>query len=176
MIPFVQRDGGSGAWHNYLVRMYLDHPLPVFLGNAHYGYFKELAVFDDPGTATPLKVLPMGLETFRWTFTSSTPAVPHSAAITTVENYQDALEILSMPILGTFTDLGDLYSCAYWEWDMQDATVTHIDVNYQFTKPFRVTGMASWVSAGTLNSENKGAFEMLGVNWRLAYPPIACQF
>jgi hypothetical protein len=177
LIPFVQGVGGAGKWHNYVVRMYLDNDLPIFLGNAYYGYYKERAAFVDPGTATPLKVLRQySLDMFGWTLSASGVPVPHLQALGTVENYQDALEIIGMPILGTMENLGNAHTCAFWDWDMQDATVRHVDATFGFLRPFRSSGMDGWVTLGMLNSGSKSAFEILHVKWSLAFPPRECHF
>ena len=43
LIPFVVSSTGTGKWHNYAARMYLDDPTAVAGGNLIYGYAKELA-------------------------------------------------------------------------------------------------------------------------------------
>ncbi len=174
LIPFVQSKTGSGKWHNYAVRMYLDADIPIWLGNIWYGYFKDKAAFTDPGTATPLSVLrdSDGVQMFSWTFTTVETPIPHSSAVFALENYTDALQIMSMPILGTLQP--GQYNCAYWVWETQGATAKHIDVDFNFVNPFRPTGMNSWL--GAHKSVPKGAFEILGVNWELKFPPFACRF
>jgi hypothetical protein len=113
---------------------------------------------------------------FGWTLTTSDVPVAHLAAIGTVENYRDALEIICMPILGTREDLGNDHTCAFWEWDMQDATVRHIDATFEFLRPFRLSGMNGRATLGMLNSGAKSAFQVLRVKWRLAFPPREFHF
>ena len=174
IVPFVQR-AGSQTWNNYVVRIYLDDPVAMAIGNVPYGYFKELATFSesDSGTVSTVNVVRGGLSVFQWTATALASTFdPHTVALTTLENYQEAIEIFDMPILGT-TVAG--YVCSYWTWTLGAASVRPIDVQFKFQQPFRVSGMAEWVNQGALNSVEKGAFELKNVNWDMRYPPeLAC--
>jgi hypothetical protein len=178
IIPFVQRVGGN-RWHNYIVRIYLDNKPAELIGNWYYGYFKEMATLTEAvaAAAATLEVLHgmTGIKMFQWrAVPASTPFVSSSYAVANLENYQDAMQILTMPILGTL-ELGGAYVCSYWQWDLLSATVRPITVDLEFLEAFRV-GMASWVALGPIKSLDQGAFEIQNIQWRMGYPPVSCTF
>src|SRR5690242_6406154 len=108
---------------------------------------------------------------FGWSLAASGVPIPHLQALGTVKNYQDALEIIGMPILGTLeTPFGNAHTCSFWDWDMQGVTVRHLDTTFGFLRPFRSSGMDGWVALGMLSSGSNSAFEILHVKWRLAFP------
>lgn len=179
LIPFVQHDEGT-KWHNYVVRMYLDNQPAVTAGNQHYGYFKELAALADAvlsPTASTLDVTQSALTVFKWTAEAiSGGFLPSAIAMGTLDNYRHAIEIMKMPLLGTLTTLfGTSYVCSYWDWNLQNAFVKPIKVTSEFVQPPR-TGTTSWVSQGPVMTDEKSAFELAGLVWRMAFPASLCSF
>ncbi len=88
--------------------------------------------------------------------------------MSTLPNYEDAIEIMSMPLLGTLVETGQ-YVCSYWEWSLTAATAASSDVELKFVQPFRM-GMGAWVAQGTVASVPSGAFALQGVAWKLSTP------
>lgn len=180
LIPFVVRQGGT-KWHNYVVRMYLDNNAAVLAGNMYYGYFKEMAAFvetSSSATLADLDVTRSASSVFKWTvdLSASGSFTPSETASTTLANYQHALDIMRMPLLGTI-DLvfTDAYVCSFWDWDVTNLEARPIEVTSQFVQPPR-SGTSSWVSQGAIVSSGTFAFQLRGLVWRLAYPALPCLF
>ena len=154
----------------------MDNEIAETLGNWPYGYFKQLAAFEEmqTGPTHDLDVVRELAQMFEWQATGSLASLPHAAAMSTLPNYEDAIEIMSMPLLGTLVETGQ-YVCSYWEWSLTAATAASSDVELKFVQPFRM-GMGAWVAQGTVASVPSGAFALQGVAWKLRYPPIGCQF
>jgi hypothetical protein len=179
LIPFVRQVGGT-KWHNYVVRMYLDNLPAVQIGNQYYGYFKELAVLTETSTTATLSQLEVnqGPQTnFQWTAETPSGSFVSSASATgTLDNYKHAIDIMRMPLLGTLTTLLlPTYVCSFWDWNLQNADVRPVEVTSQFVQPPR-SGTTSWVGQGAIVSDEKFAFEIHGLVWQLAYPPVPCSF
>lgn len=176
LVPFVQRLNHL-RWHNYVVRMYLDNDDAIQIGNLYYGYFKQRAVLTEVAPTVTLSELDVtrSLQTvFEWTAQNPSGGfVPSTSAMATLDNYQDAIEIMSMPLLGTL--FGTAYICSYWDWNLQNADVRSIKVTSRFLQPPRA-GTASWVSQGPVASDEKFAFEIRGLVWQMAFPALPCSF
>jgi hypothetical protein len=173
LVPFVQRAGHS-RWHNYVVRIYLEDFWAMLLGNQHYGLQKLLATFSE--TDADFGVIRDSVAVFASESAPSAAWQDDAAAATTLANYQQMKQILSMPILGTLTMvLGKPYVCSYFEWDFTGARVRPISTKSQFLQAF-TTGMSSWVNLGILQSVPDGAWQLEKFRWRMAYPPFACEF
>lgn len=123
LIPFVQKDGGSSKWHNYIVRMYLNWQLGVDVGIAYYGYQKRLATFGTealPPLTSTSPTPPGSVQMSACSPTSATSgcsassngkqftarmlgvgAWGPSSSLDSLDSYQAMKSILSMPVLGT---------------------------------------------------------------------------
>lgn len=173
LLPFVQKVGGT-LWHNLIVRIYLDDLAPLYLGNLYYGTMKEEATFLE--TATTFDVERNGTPWFTASFSTAGPWMAGSAAVTGLPNYAALQYILEMPVQGTLTYApGTPPSCAYFEWSYGAATVRPVSGKLRFLQPPQV-GAASWPGLGTLSSVPDGAWELQGIRWRLAFPPVQCVF
>jgi len=160
--------------------MYLDNAQAVQIGNLYYGYFKEMAVLSETASTSTLSELDVAqgsATVFKWTAdTSSGSFVPSTSATGTLYNYQHAIRIMSMPLLGTVsTVLGPIYTCSFWDWNLQNTEVRPVEVTSQFVQAPR-SGTTSWVSQGPMVSDETFAFQVQGVVWQLAYPPLPCSF
>lgn len=177
-VPFVVR-GADTRWHNYVVRMYLNHWIPVFGGEA-FGYAKVLARLDrsqaGAGAATHHTGSTEDLATtwFEADIDPPTPnpAPPSNTAVPPLPRWNDVRRILEMPFLGIRPDT--LEACSYWEMDFANATVERTAVRHRVVTSFR-QGMEAWPNFGTLHSADNGAFSMSNVRWRLATLPILAQ-
>ncbi len=72
LIPFVQHTNGP-RWHAFVVRIYLDNEIAETLGNWPYGYFKQLAAFEEmqTGPTHDLDVVRELAQMFEWQATGS---------------------------------------------------------------------------------------------------------
>lgn len=174
LVPFVQKTGKS-RWHNYVVKMYLNDFVATVLGNQFYGYQKQMAAFDAIGN--DFNVYLQGIQMFESEAAPVDPWTPYATALPTFNNLSDALEIVSMPILGTLVLVPTKpYTCSYFEWDMTAAEIRKMSSSHDYNKPFVAPQMDPWVALGTLTSVSDGAFEVRKVQWRLAFPAKACSF
>jgi hypothetical protein len=168
-IPFVQKTGQTGAWHTYIVRMYLDHQAAV-TGGIPYAYKKVLASIEWTGRYARVWESPGGdlLEgDFRW----GAKWYDGNAALLSVPNFQDMVNIMSTEILG---HNGIIPICSQFEWNFDRARVAKAYSTYTMKQPFRVD-MGSWPALSPFKNVNNGAVVMRGLRWRLA-SQIACRF
>jgi hypothetical protein len=170
VVPFVLRANGT-LWHNYVVRMYLNHIIPVFGGNELYGYAKELARLDHAqnGGAVQHTVTSEDMLTTWFRDAIDVTAQPTTAsAAANLPRWNDVQKILEMPFLG-IRSTDNAFVCSYWELDYSSATIEATVSRHQVVTKFR-PGMEPWETMGTVRSAPDGAFTMSQVRWRLAWP------
>src|SRR5262249_49482129 len=172
VVPFVQKDGSS-HWHNYVARIYLDDLPALYVGNLYYGMMKEEANFTE--TTTTLDVYRNGVHWFQASFSSTATWTPSAVATTSLPNYRALLTMLEMPVQGTLTYLGGQPVCSYFEWNCDDVQVRPISSQVRFLEPLQ-TGVTSWPALGTVSGVSDGAWELQGLRWRMAFPPLDCEF
>lgn len=173
LIPFVQQGSSGTRWHNYVVHIYLDDFWAMWVGNQYYGLHKEQAVLTD--NPPDYDVYRETDHVFHATFTALGALTSNSMAAT-LPNFQAAKEILSMPVLGTITSFpGNPYVCCYFEMDYSSGDVQPISSQVEFLEEFE-PGMSAWKTANAIPSVADGAFEIRNVRWRMAFPPLSCQF
>lgn len=168
-VPFVVKANGT-LWHNYVVRMYLNHIIPVFGGNELFGYQKVLARLDQSqqGSFVRHTVTSEDLATTWFRDDVDLPAgQPSPAGAAALPRWDEVRKILEMPFLGVRPD--EVMVCSYWELDYSNATVAPTASRHQVVTKFR-DGMEPWETMGTLRSARNGAFSMSQVRWRLAWP------
>ena len=177
LVPFVLATNGT-LWHTFVVRMYLDDPTAIWIGNTFFGYAKE------PGTAQESGGELGGIDVtvrdssgtakFHAATEPTGPARPDAQATATVPNYEAIKTILAMPIVGKHQTLG--FVCSYFELDFKTATVAPLKSTHEFLTPF-VPAMADWVSLGTVSGVPDGAVGIRNVDWRIEQPPAPpCKF
>jgi hypothetical protein len=170
IVPFVVRGKGSSLWHNYVVRMYLNHQIPVDLGNQFFGYAKELAQLDRTQISGVVqhKVSSPDLVTTWFLDDIDVPgqwgAMPGVAS--TLPRWDDIRKILEMPFLGMRSAV---LICSYWELEYANATLAATASRHRVVTKFR-SGMEDWETMGTLLSAQDGAISMRNVRWRLEWP------
>jgi hypothetical protein len=180
IIPFVQKTNHT-RWHNYVVRMYLDDIGAEILGNLFYGYQKKRANFKeiDSNASAIFEVIREELNIFKATVTvPPEQALSHRAAVRDLPNYQDAMEIFKMPVLGKLTLYPTKpYVCSYFVWGLRSADVKPIDSQNEFLQPFTqsVNEWVDWLNRN-ISSVEEGAFEIRNLKWRLRFPPRQCRF
>jgi hypothetical protein len=177
LVPFVQKGDGP-FWHNYVVRMYLNHGIAIRIGNDHFGYAKEF------GTLCERDIDPHRSEVkvsdrrktlkfrARSTFTGSWRRSANARA--ELPHYPSIMTILAMPVVGLHHS-GRLI-CSYFELDDRCAWVAPIESTHEFVDPF-VPAMSSWMGIGPLSNVVNGAVAVRGLQWRIDHPPPAdCRF
>jgi hypothetical protein len=175
LVPFVVHRTGSNRWHTFVVRMYLDDPGAVAIGNTVFGYAKELGELIELGTVPDVKTDVFDARKqmmFASAVRSTGPWQPASAA-TSVPRWTDVQEILKMPIVGNIPILGLV--CSYWEWSYAGAEAAPATGTLRFLRPFQPT-MTDWPALGTVAATDDGAIAIRRVRWRLATIPPACRF
>jgi hypothetical protein len=168
-VPFVVKANGT-LWHNYVVRMYLNHIIPVFGGNELYGYAKVTARLDQSqqGAVVRHTVVSEDLATTWFRDDIDPPAAAATGlAATGPPRWDEVRKILEMPFLGTRPD--GVLVCSYWELDYSGATIATTVSRHQVVTSFR-PGMEPWETMGTLRSADNGAFAISRARWRLAWP------
>ena len=170
LIPFVQKKGESN-WHNYALRMYLDNAQAVFLGNTFYGYARKLGNFVED--TNNLVVSALAGDVVRINAVAVDDWLNHEDADESLPYYRSMLEILQMPVLGRHRDGHNI--CSYFELNPDDALVRKLAAHVEFLSPL-VPAMESWAELGRQASAPDGAFEIRALEWRIQYPPAACQF
>lgn len=174
LIPFVQKKNGNALWHNYVARIYLDDIPAMVAGNQYYGLQKELADFSI--TATAFEVFKSSIGMFRFKPTSTGAAwLDDATATATLRNYATMKQIIAMPILGQLP-VTQQYVCSYFEWDLTvaGARVRTLVGTSEFLQKFR-TGMDGWLGTVFPNVPD-GAWQLEKFRWRMAFPPLVCQF
>ena len=168
LVPFVVKANGT-LWHNYVVRMFLDHIIPVFGGNELYGYAKVLARLDQSqqGAVTTHKVASVDGATTWFSNDIDAPAAPAAATAAPPPRWSDVRKILDMPVLGIRPD--GVMVCSYWEFGGTNATVAATASRHHVITRF-TPGMQAWETLGTLRSAPNGAFAMNQFRWRVAWP------
>jgi hypothetical protein len=162
-IPFVQR-AGSFAWHNYVVRMYLDHEGATKAG-VPYGYQKRLARIEwhgDIARVSALDTTPLFEGTFEW----GGPWRDFVDAQANIPNFSDMVAIMRTRVLGHMF----LGLCSQWEWDFTDARIAPATTSYDMITPFTVK-MKDWPALSPFRSVPDGAVILRGLRWRLGPPP-----
>jgi hypothetical protein len=171
LVPFVQEKTGT-LWHNYVVRMYLDDPNAIWIGNVFFAYAKEPGTSQETGTE--VSEFAGSVQMFHANIQPSGPSQSSAQAETTIPNYQAIQTILSMPIVGRRAS-GELV-CSYFELTYTSAMVTPVQSSHEFLQPF-VSGMSGWTGLGTLSSVANGAVAVQDLNWRIRQPPAPpCRF
>jgi hypothetical protein len=173
-IPFVRKRGGA-LWHNYAVRMYLNHDIAIRIGNKHYAYNKT---WGDIRRCAPRVCVSTRDGTRKFEAKLQIPLgsgwEPSTDAEVSLPNYKAIQTILSMPILGVTPN--DALLCSYFELDYRNAQVMPITSTHAFVRPF-VPGMAEWTTLGSLFNVANGAVRIRNLDWRLQQPPLPrCQF
>jgi hypothetical protein len=178
VVPFVQRQGGP-RWHNYVVRMYLNNGVAIWIGNKHYGYAKEfgtlyeknvdlwtaeLRTFDSDDV---LMFHAQSKRTGSWR--------PSAQAKAEIPNYASIQTILAMPVVGRHETRGLI--CSYFELDDKHARVAPVESIHQFFHCFVPEMSDAWMELGRLSNVVNGAVAVQGLEWRINYPPLAtCSF
>jgi hypothetical protein len=176
LVPFVVGVPGVDRWHNYAVRMYLDYPGPVVIGDVIYAYGKQLASFDQTGALpdvnTQVYFPPYITRYFASDIRSTGPWRSAAVAAASLPRWPDLQEVFAMPVVGWDTLR---FVCSYWEWEYTNAEVAPVTSSHRFVESFRA-GMANWVTLGPLANAPDGAVALRGLRWRLAWPPLRCLF
>jgi hypothetical protein len=186
LIPYTVSTSGT-KWHNYAVRMYLDNPNAVVVGDAIYAYAKQLAFFVIQSTKTKV-LLQFGAPVFECDVVPTGPSVSGAPGSPLPAGFGEIQEIFRMPLVGYFEITPPVqppdfpFSCSYFEWDYTHAQVTPASSLFSFTKEFK-PGMQGWVALGQLANTPDGAFRLSGLRWRLSaelpwvpHQPPSCNF
>jgi hypothetical protein len=172
LIPFVQRRGAAN-WHSLAARMYLDDPVPLLLGNLHYGYAKELATLfgtSADGALIKFETRKATTRYFEADLRHAGDWRTHEEAQATLPNYRDMQMILSMPILGITARRN---VCSYFQWDYSAISIRPMITHHQFLEPF-VDGMGPWTKK-PIDSATEGAIALRNLKWRIGRP-FDCEF
>lgn len=182
-IPYVQRTGGTGGWHTYIVRMYLDNAAAV-AGGTIFGYAKQLGCLDWRGAIVKIWQQPVvcpapppyslvtrslleGSLRFDGSWYDGTVAHNH------IPNLADMIGMVTTKILGKSYSGASI--CSFFEWSLDDARVAKATATHVFQSPWRSSNMGAWPGLGNLANVNDGAVALRGVRWRLG-APTACGF
>jgi len=172
IIPFVVKAGGGSLWHNYVVRIYLDNDVARYIGNLYFGLMKRKANFVE--TSTTVDVNRRGARWFQASASNQGSWMSNVSAEQSLPNWRAVEAILNMPVLGTLIGVpGKPHVCTYFEWHYDQAQVRTVVSQHAFLQPF-TAGVTSWQAQGTLQSVTDGAFEIQGLQGRMAFPPIPC--
>lgn len=173
-VPFVQKMGQSGAWHTYIVRMYLDNQAAVN-GGIPYAYQKVLANIEWQGRHARIwnNIGNDLLEAdFRW----GAKWYDGSEAFQKLPNFQDMVNIMTTEILGYN---GLIPICSQFEWNFDRARVAKAYTSYTMKAPFRAN-MGAWPALSPFDNVKNGAVVLRGVRWRLkpqpAFPIDTCRY
>ncbi len=173
MVPFTLRPGSS-QWHNYVVRMYLDHDIAQEIGEL-FAYRKVIGFVQlDPAHMRRCRVMN---ENGRQTFRSTDRPVPGGFrgptqnARTTLDTFDDIVQVLAMPVLGVNPATGEVI-CSYFELDFAQASVTAAASQASYTSAFLPGTLAGTVR----DTVPGGALLVDDVAWKLQYPPLSCGY
>lgn len=169
-IPFVQRQGKTGAWHTYIVRMYLDNAAAV-AGGLAFGYKKVLTSIEWQGKQARIWQ-PIGGDLLTANFVWGAHWYDGSAAFTNLTNFRDMVSIMTTEILG---HNGLLPLCSHFEWNFDNARVATVSTTYTMNRPFR-NDMSAWPGLSPWVNVADGAVVVRGMRWRLKGLPQACSF
>lgn len=158
-VPFVRRRGGN-ALSTAVSAMYADFFPPVWHGEAHYGYGKQLVVFRDEGplrlslstegcVLLELIVEPRG----PWR-----PAALHDDALVTFVRAATALPMIGWTRQQTFIR-------SSFHWDFGHASVRAADSSVELH-----AGLIAGVSRRSCPDLSDGTLEVRGMSWRLGWP------
>lgn len=178
LIPFVVKQGRS-AWHSFVVRMYLNDPAAIFIGNTYYSYRKAFAAFDetDAGTAKDTLVRPfLEGDVFRSAVGRDGPWLSCCGGAPDIPAFADIRTLLTMPLLGAFVDgAGNPFQtvCSYWEWDFRCAEVAPATSEHVYMAKIE-RGTEGWIGPATAPAG--GAMLVRGLRWRIPLPPEQCLF
>jgi hypothetical protein len=184
LVPFVVRKRGGTLWHNYVVRMYLDHTTAIWIGNEYYAYNKTWGIFDWDQSPRVFASTRDGTRKFeaKLEIPDGFAWEPSKDAEASLPNYKEIKAILSMPMLGATSNTASSATssgqplCSYFELDYTWAQVVPITSTHKFVSEF-VPGMKDWVALGSLSSVENGAVRVRSLEWRLQQPPLpGCQF
>jgi len=169
-IPFVQKVGGSGGWHTYIVRMYLDNQDAV-AGGIPYGYQKILAQLMWTGDSVEVNDV-LGNDLLDGKFIWKNKWYDGNTALSVFPNFQDMVNIMTTEVVG-MTLLGPV--CSSFEWNFGNARVARASTTYTMKNSF-ATGMSSWPAKSPFTNVSSGAIVMRGMRWRLGPPSPGCRF
>ena len=171
LVPFVQTTAGT-RWHNDVARMYLDDWNAIAIGNLFFGYAKEWGTSQESGTE--VTELAAATPYFHTNIQTTGSWEPSAQAEQDIPNYRAIQTILAMPMVGR--DSSGALICSYFELNYGSAMVRPAQSTHEFLQPF-TTGMAGWVTLGSLSSVVNGAVAIRDLNWRIRQPPPpACRF
>lgn len=185
IVPFTVQPPGT-KWHNFVVRMYLDNPEAIIIGDAIYAYAKLPGTFSTQGTTSTVQF--NAGTVFQCDVTPGAAASVAPGA-TLPPGFAEIQKIFEMPMLGYFGVNppaflpGWRFSCSYFEWDYSNAFAAPADTTFTFVQGF-TPNMSGWVSLGQLSNARSGAFSIMGLRWRLSLQlpllppnvPPACAF
>ena len=173
MVPFTLQ-AGSSQWHNYVVRMYLDHDVAQEIGEL-FAYRKVIGFVQlDPAHMRRCRVMnENGKQTFRSTDRPIKGGFrgPAKNARGTIGTFDDITQVLAMPVLGVNPATGEVV-CSYFALDFAQATVTAVASQASYTTAF-LPGTLAGTPRTTVPS---GAILVGNVAWKLQYPPRSCGF
>lgn len=166
-IPFVQKIDGTGGWHTYIVRMYLDDSAAV-TGGIPFGYAKVLASVEWTGIHARIWQ-PYGSEFLESTLRWGARWYDGQEAIDKLGNFEDMVNIMTTEILG------ENLVCSQFEWNLDRARVARAKTSHTMKQPFK-TGMSTWPGLSPYKNVRRGAVVVRGLRWRFQPTPISCRF
>lgn len=173
LIPFCVGQGGTGLWHSYSARMYLEDLAAIGIGNVVFAYSKEMGEFDGFGDLE--QVSHLGNTVFEVDSRLAGAWLPEPDACNKLAGFTDVEALLKMPIIGFDPLFG--YVRSYFEWDYAafGAEVAPITAQFRFCGEFR-PGMQPWVALGWIAGATDAAFRLRNVRWRLSTTACKLRF
>jgi hypothetical protein len=158
-IPFVKYRQRH-CLHTYVARMYSSYSPATWIGNAYYGFSKEMAKMWWQGpiflitTEEGVLLLHAAVET------EGLWSRGHSC---TLRNFAEMQGIFALPIVGRKAT-GE-YVCSYFGWDFSDALVRPADACISIDAP-----LIAGLTPRRCHDVPDGTFEVRGMIWRLSWP------
>jgi hypothetical protein len=163
-IPFVKHRRGRYL-HTFVPRMYSSFFPATWVGNAHYGFGKEMGTMRWDGSlftaasADGTTILRASIEpTGEW--------VP--APRCDLPNFAAMRAVFGLPVVGRRTD--GTYVTSYFGWDFGAARVRPARAAISI-----VGGLARGVNPRSCATVASGTFEVRSMIWRLSWP-VPCRF
>ncbi len=168
LVPFVVgKDSTCQKFHSWVVRMYLDDPVPVS-GGLWWGYRKLLAEIQKSTAQTEIHDPMNGVKALEVSYVDSMPwyadGRPH------IENYAVMQQILEMPIIGQ--NPSSPFVCSYWMWSFANVQSRRSSASLEFHPGFSPS--TPWTGQ-TLQTVTGGAVQLEELHWWLS-TPIQCSF
>jgi len=152
-IPFVTHRRGRYL-HTYIPRIYSSYFPPLWHGNAHFGFSKQMASMRWHG---PMFVLTSEDEVLL------VHAVIESTPTCNLSHFDTMREVFALPIVGRKAT-GE-YVCSYFDWNFSDALVRPADSWISIDAPL-VDGLTPRVCYDV----DAGTFDVRGMLWQLSWP------